>query len=288
MGNGNWNIKDKVCIVTGATAGIGEATARELARQGARAVVVSRNPQKCADTVGRIQEITGNQNVEYYAADLSSQDEIRDLASRFKEDHSRLDVLVNNAGGFYLNRQESPDGIEMTWALDHLNYFLLTNLLLDLIQSSAPARIINVSSGAHQGGEINFDDPEGEHRLYGWEAYAQAKLANVMFTYALARRLEGSGVVVNAMHPGFTATDLATNNGLLARLLMEISPLFARSAEKGAETIVYLASSPEVEGISGKYFKDKESIKSSPISYDRELQERLWRLSEEMTGLASQ
>jgi NAD(P)-dependent dehydrogenase (short-subunit alcohol dehydrogenase family) len=287
MSNGKWGIEGKVCLVTGATSGIGQVSATALARDGARTIVVSRNPQKCERTVKRIQEETGNRQVSYYVADLASQDEIGSLVRRFEKDHDRLDVLVNNAGGFFLGRQESPDGIEMTWALDHLNYFLLTNLLLDIIQSSSPARIINVASGAHRRGSLHFDDLQGEKGYEGWGAYAQAKLANVMFTYALARRLEGTGVTVNAMHPGFTATGFAKNNGPLARLAMSIARLFARSARKGAETVIYLAASPMVEEVSGKYFVDKKAVKSAPISYDSEAQEKLWRISEEMTNLES-
>ena len=283
----NW-VQGKVCLVTGATSGIGKMTARALAQKGARVVVVSRNRERCANTVTEIRARTGNDRVDYLAADLSSLEHVRRLVANFKERYDRLHVLVNNAGGFFMQRRESSEGIELTWALDHLNYFLLTNLLLDRLAASTPSRVINVSSGAHMGGRIHWDDVELKRGYNGWKAYAQAKLANVMFSYALARRLEGRGVTVNAVHPGFVATNFGKDNGILARLVMPVVHLFARSPEKGAETSIYLASSPEVEGVTGKYFVDKEAVRSAPVSYDRESQERLWKLSARMTGIAAE
>ncbi|MEJ2707627.1 MAG: SDR family oxidoreductase [Anaerolineales bacterium] len=278
-------MKGQVCMVTGATSGIGEVTARELAARGAEVVVVSRNAQKCQNTVSQIRKHTGNPAVDYMLADLSSQSQIRRLVKEFKPRFPRLDVLVNNAGAFFLRRQESEDGLEKTWALDHLNYFLLTNLLLDMLKSSAPARIVNVASESHRRADIHFDDLDLEDGYSGMRAYGQAKLGNVLFTYELARRLEGSGVTVNAVHPGFVATNIGSDNGWLVNQVMNVVHLFGRSPQKGAETVVYLASSPEVEGVSGKYFFDKQPIESSPVSYDRRTAQRLWQVSAQMTGL---
>ena len=275
----------KVCLVTGATAGIGEVTARELAKQGATVVVAGRSLERCENTTRRIREQTSNPNVDFLAADLSSQRQIRRLAEDFRGRYQRLDVLVNNAGAFYMKRQESSDGIEMTFALDHLSYYLLTLLLLDLLEDSAPARIVNVSSGAHQGGQIRFDDLNGKQKFSGWGAYSQAKLANVLFTYELDRRLKGKGITANALHPGFVATQFAKNNGAIYRASMSVVHLFARTPEQGASTSIYLASSPEVEGVSGKYFVDQKPGRSSPASYDLATAEKLWQVSAEMVGL---
>jgi NAD(P)-dependent dehydrogenase (short-subunit alcohol dehydrogenase family) len=272
-------------MVTGATSGIGEVTARELARQGAEVILVSRNPEKCRRKTEQIQADTGNSRVSYLAADLSSQGQIRDLAHSFQREHDQLDVLVNNAGRFFWERRESEDGIEMTLALNHLNYFLLTHLLLDSLRSSPEPRIVNVSSGAHRGHQLDFEDLELENGYSANKAYGRSKLANLYFTYELDRRLADSKITVNALHPGFVATNFAREGRSLLKHLMPIVQLFARSPEKGAQTSLYLAGSPEVVGISGKYFFDREAVKSSPVSYDREAARRLWKISEEMTGI---
>lgn len=279
-------MKDKVCLVTGATAGLGKATARQLARQGATVIVVGRNREKSRATVDEIKQQTGNPNVESMLADLSVQKEVRALAEQFKSKYQSLNVLVNNAGAIFLRRQESADGIEMTFALNHLNYFLLTNLLLDTLKASAPARIINVSSRAHvRVPGLNFDDLQNRKGYAGQQVYGQSKLANVLFTYELARRLEGTRITVNALHPGFVATRFATNNGVLARLARPLLDLFAISVEEGAQTMVYLATSPEVEGMTGKYFYRQQAIPSSPASYDEEAARRLWEITATMSGL---
>jgi len=194
-------------------------------------------------------------------------------------------VLVNNAGAFFLRRQESADGVEMTFALNHLNYFLLTYLLLDRLKASAPARIVNVASDSHRGALINFNDLQGKRGYNGFQAYGQSKLANVLFTYELARRLEGAQVTANALHPGFVATNIGKNNGLLARLVMPIAQLNAIRPEEGARTGVYLASSPDVEGVSGTYFTREKPVQSDPASYDLQAARQLWEISAEMTGL---
>jgi NAD(P)-dependent dehydrogenase (short-subunit alcohol dehydrogenase family) len=275
----------KICMVTGATSGIGRETALGLARQGATVVAVGRNLERSAAAVDRIERQTGNPSVEYMLADLSSQEEVRGLAAEFQRRHSRLDVLVNNAGAIMLGRRESADGIEMTWALNHLSYFLLTGLLWDVLVSSAPARIVNVSSSSHQRAGINFNDLQGQWRYRGFRAYAQSKLGNLLFTYELARRLEGSGVTANALHPGLVATNFLTNNGALGRLLCFLLGLKGISPAEGALTSLYLASSTEVEGVSGRYFVEQREVGSSPASYDRAAAGWLWQVSAELTGV---
>jgi NAD(P)-dependent dehydrogenase (short-subunit alcohol dehydrogenase family) len=278
-------LDNQVCLVTGATNGIGKITAREIASQGLQVVVVSRNIARCEATVAEIREKTGNQAVDMLVADLSSQSAIRELVVNFCEKYKRLDVLVNNAGGFFMKRIETEDGIEMTWALNHLSYFLLTTLLLERLKGSAPARVINVSSNAHLGGTIDFGDLEGNKRYSGWKAYSQSKLANVLFTFELARRLEGSGVTANAMHPGFVATGFAKNNNRLVRFVINLSHLFALSPEEGARTVIYLATSPEVEGVSGEYFIKQKASRAAKAAYNQDSARRLWKVSQQMTGL---
>jgi retinol dehydrogenase-12 len=286
-------LEGKVCVVTGATSGIGEVTARVLAERGAEVVVVGRNSKKCSDTVGRIHQQTGSEKVNYLVADLSSQDQIRDLVKRFQQRYDRLNILVNNAGGFFLTRRESTDGIEMTLALNHLNYFLLTNLLLDvLINSSEPgnaSKVVNVASASHRGARIDFDDLEKKCGYRGMQAYGQSKLGNVLFTYELAGRLEHAGyserVTANCLHPGFVATNLAGDNGPLVRLFLPLLRLFGRTPEEGAQTSIYLATSPEVEGVTGKYFVDCRAVRSDPVSYDQAIAERLWEVSADLTSL---
>lgn len=283
-------MQGKVALVTGATNGIGEITAQALAQQGAEVVIVSRSPQKCADSVQKIKQATGNSAVSFIAGDLSLMSEVRRVAEQFKAQHSRLDVLVNNAGAFYDKRQQTSEGNEMTFALNHLNYFLLTHLLLDRLQATGEqtgdARVINVSSDAHQLGKINFEDIQRTRSYSGFRAYGESKLMNVMFSYTLANKLTGTPISVNALHPGFVRTGFGRNNGGIMNRIMGLIQTFALSPEQGAETSVYLASSPEVKGITGKYWSKKKAVKSSSASYDQSAQERLWRLSEQLTGLA--
>jgi len=274
----------KVCLVTGATSGIGRVTARELAQMDATVVAVGRNRQKGEETVAEIKRRSANDKVEFMQADLSSQESIRDLARTFTDKYDQLHVLVNNAGGVFSKRETTVDGLEMTFALDHLAYFLLTALLLPVLERSAPARIINVSSGAQGTGKIDFGDLQGAKRYRGWRAYSQAKLANVLFTYELARRLQGTGVTANCLHPGFVATGFAQNNSGALQALIKAGQVFAISPEKGAETSVFLASSPLVEGVSGKYFANKKEKKSAKQSYDESATRRLWDVSAQLTG----
>jgi NAD(P)-dependent dehydrogenase (short-subunit alcohol dehydrogenase family) len=275
----------KVCLITGATSGIGRETAQALARQGAAVVIVGRDKAKAERTAAQIKKESGNPNVEYLLADLSIQAEVRRLAGEFLSRYDRLDVLVNNAGAIFLRRKESRDGIEMTFALNHLNYFLLTNLLLDRLKKSAPARIISVSSAGHLGASIDFGNLQMEKGYWGFEAYGRTKLCNVLFTYELARRLKDNGVTANAVHPGLVATNIGRNNGLLAWLFQPLIRFVAKSPREGAETLIYLASSPEVEGVSGKYFANKRAVRSSANSHDEETARRLWQASAEMTGI---
>jgi NAD(P)-dependent dehydrogenase (short-subunit alcohol dehydrogenase family) len=285
MLNRDGNMRDKICVVTGASSGIGFVTARELARQGAKVTLVSRSAERCQAAAEHIRQETGNPEVDFVAADLSSLAEIRRAAEELLERHERLDVLVNNAGGFFMKRAETVDGLEQTFALNHLNYFLLTNLLLERIRASTPARIVCVSSDAHRGRRLDLDDLQNKRKYAGYRAYGQSKLMNVLFTYELSRRLEGSGVSANALHPGFVATDFAKNNGLLFRLAMPLVQLGALSPEEGARTSITLASSAEVEGVSGKYFTRERAVQSDPASYDEQTARRLWDASLELTHL---
>ena len=288
MNNVDQPMAGRVCLVTGATSGIGEETALGLARLGATVVVAGRSAARCAATVDRIGRQTGSfpgRTVEFLLADLSSQKEVHNLAAEFKSRHDRLDVLVNNAGAIVLSRRKSVDGLELTFALNHLSYFVLTDLLLDVLVSSAPARIVNVSSSSHRRTQINFDDLQKQLRYTGFRAYAQSKLANVLFTYELARRLEGTGVTANALHPGLVATNFLTNNGRLGHFLAFFMRIRGMSSAKGARTSIYLASSDEVEGVSGLYFEKEKAVQSAPASYDQSAAARLWKISAELTGV---
>ena len=272
-------------MVTGSTGGIGKVMAREIARKGLQVVLVSRNEKRCAAVAAEIQDETSNQSVDYLAADLSSQKEVRDLVKRFREKYNRLDILVNNAGGFFMKRQVSEDGIEMTWALNHLSYFLLTNLLLDRLTACAPARVVNVSSDAHEWGSINFADLEGKRRYFGWTAYSQSKLANILFTFELSRCMKESGVTANALHPGYVATGLGRNNSSLIAFFIKLSHIFAISPEEGAHTGIYLATSPEVEGLTGRYFVKQKPARVAKAGLDQSTARRLWEISAQMTRM---
>ncbi len=274
------DLTGKIALVTGATAGIGLITAEALARMGATVVIVSRSEEKCRNVVAQIQANTGNTRVEYIAGDLSAMAQVRAVAAEFLRRYDRLHILVNNAGAFINDRQVSADGYEMTFALNHLNYFYLTQLLQDTLIASAPARIVNVSSDAHRGGKINFDDLMSEKSYSGFGVYSMTKLANVLFTNELAQRLEGSGVTANSLHPGFVATNFGKNNGGIVGLFMPVVQLFAINPEKGAETSIHLAASPDVEGVTGKYFTKKMPVQPAKAALDVAVQRRLWEVSE--------
>src|SRR5918997_4814034 len=254
---------EKICLITGATSGIGKATAMGLANMGASVVMVGRDQGKGEAVMAEIKQKSNNASVDLMLADLSSQEEIRRLADEFKEAYPRLDVLINNAGVFRSKRITTADGIEMTFAVNLLAYFLLTNLLLDVLETSAPSRIVNVASADHSNGTIDFDDLQGENGYKGAKAYSQSKLANVLFTHELARRLQGTGVTANCLHPGVVGTNLGSGvSGAFGFVVRALRPLM-RNPKKGAETSIYLASSPEVEASSGGYFVNKTETRSS-------------------------
>ena len=278
------DLTGKLILVTGATDGIGLVTAEVLAGMGANVTILGRNLQKTADSAAAIQQKTGK-NVETIVADLSVQAQVRRAAAEYLARHDQLHVLVNNAGAVFTQRKVSADGLEMTFALNHLGYFLLTDLLLGALKVSAPARIVSVSSGAHVGAQLDFSDLQNERGFSSFKAYGQSKLANIYFTYELARRLEGTGVTANCLHPGFVATNFGASNGGIFGPIFRLAQLIALKPNQGAETSVYLASSPEVEGVSGKYFDKKKAVRSSEVSYDRATAERLWQVSEELTGV---
>ncbi len=279
-------MEGKVCLVTGATSGIGLVTARELARRGARVIGVGRSPERSAEAARQIREQTGTSAVEYLVADLSAQKELRKLADQVKAATGRLDVLVNNAGLIRLQRELTVDGLEMTFALNHLAYFLLTNLLLDTLKASAPARIVSVASAAHQGCKLNFDDLQGEAKYGPWRAYQRSKLANILFTRELARRLEGTGVTANALHPGYVRTQIFRAEGFLGWVMRRAAELFAITPEEGAQTSIFLATSPDVEGQTGQYFVKRQPALSSPESRDDATARKLWEVSAILTGLS--
>lgn len=271
-------------LVTGATSGIGLVTARELARRGATVILVGRDPEKGASTVEAIRRATGNPEVTFLRADLSSQAEIRRLAGEVRGRFPTLKVLVNNAGGMFARRRESVDGIEMNLALNHLAYFLLTDLLIETLIRNAPARVISVSSDAHQWVDgFDFDDPQSRGRYRVFRAYGQSKLANLLFSAELARRLEGTGVTSNALHPGFVATNIFAGNGPIGWWLRLMAKAVATSPERGARTSIYLATAPEVERTSGRYFIDAKEAEPAPAARDPEAARRLWDLSAEWT-----
>jgi NAD(P)-dependent dehydrogenase (short-subunit alcohol dehydrogenase family) len=280
-------------LITGGTSGIGAAAAEALARAQWTVAVVGRDRARCESTISRIRQATGNGRVDYLLADLSSQSGVRAAAREFRARYDALQVLVNNVGGLFLNRRESQDGIELTLALNHLAPFLLTNLLLDLMRRSQPARIINVSSsGHHLSAGLRRDDLQWRRGFYrGFQAYHQSKLANLLFTYELARRLEGAGITSNAVHPGLVATNIGMDNKWYWRMLKPAVNMVFKDrfvpADEGARTVVYLAASPDVEGVTGSYFVDEAAAQSSAASRDMEAARWLWRESEELTGLQS-
>ncbi len=277
-----------VCVVTGASSGIGRVTALELARRGATVGLVCRDRARGEETVADIKRRTGNDAVDLFLADLSSQAAIRHVSEELRARYPLLHVLVNNAGVINLRHTTTVDGIETVFAVNHLAYFALTVLLLGRLKASAPARIVNVASEAHRfGRDINFDDLGYARGYKAMRVYGHSKLANILFTYELARRLEGTGVTVNCLHPGTVATGLGRNNGRIATMLTKLVAPFFRSPERGAATSIYLATSPEVEGVSGRYFVDCREARSLPVTYDVATARRLWEVSSEMTGIAA-
>lgn len=282
-------MKNKICMITGASSGIGKATALGLAKMGATVVMLAHNQSRGEAALEEIKGASGNSNVELLVADLASQAEIRQLVQDFKQRHSQLHVLINNAGIAPVQRSVTNDGIERVLAVNYLAPFLLTNLLLDTLKSSAPARVVNVAGEYHRKATINFDDLMSEKDYNGGRANNQAKLALILFTYEMARRLDGTGATVNCLHPGAVATDAPLKDPQLpafARLMYRLVRLFFLSPEKGAQTSIYLASSPELEGVTGKYFIKKAPVKSSLESYDTNISKRLWEVSAQLTGIS--
>lgn len=279
-------MKDKVCVITGGTDGIGKAAAYALAAQGATLLVHGRDPEKGARVVAEVKARTGNDAIEFLQADFSSLDEVRRLAAAVKARTPRVDVLINNAGGLFAKRVLTKDGNETTFAVNHLAPFLLTHLLLDTLRNSAPSRIVTTASNAHRGAKIPFDDLQASRKYSPMGAYGSSKLANILFTHALAKRLQGAAVTATCHHPGVVRTSFGRD--------FELSPLlkfgfglvfrFARSPEKGAETLVYLASSPEVQGASGGYYFECKPIRPSSAARDDAAAERLWQVSERLVA----
>lgn len=272
----------KTIVVTGANTGIGKETARGLATLGATVVMVCRERQRGESAQHDIKQSTGNDRVELMICDFSSQISIRQFVEAFKQRHDRLEVLVNNAGVVLRERSMTEDGFESTFAINHLGYFLVTNLLLDVLKTSAPARIVNVASTAHKYARLDINAWVTGRDFSAFGAYANSKLANILFTFELARRLEGTGVTANCLHPGGVGTNLFRE---LPKFLQALIKLVTLSAERGARTSIYLASSPEVEGVTGKYFARRKEAKSSDASRNKEAALQLWELSEELTGL---
>ncbi len=278
--------RKSVVIVTGANSGLGKVTSIEIAKTGANVVMLCRNRERGEKALNEVQAISGNNSANMMLCDLGSGKSIEEFCSEFKKRYSRLDVLVNNAGVMLPERQKTVDGYELQFGVNYLGHFLLTNLLLDLLLANSPSRIINISSLAHKLGKIHFEDINLTKRFSTFKAYSQSKLAIILFTYELAERLSGSGVTVNCLHPGVVATGIGADRdkgtASFSNLAMN---MFFKSPEKGAETAVYLAISPDVEGVTGKYFCNKRTIPSSKRSYSISDRKRLWDLSEEMTGL---
>jgi NAD(P)-dependent dehydrogenase (short-subunit alcohol dehydrogenase family) len=282
------SLQDKTVLVTGATSGIGEAAARKLASLGAHTILVGRNRKKCEAVAQNLIRASNNRNIDVFQADLSSQSEIRGLAAELISHVDKLDVLVNNAGALFKTRKQSIDGLELTFALNHLGYFLLTVLLLPALRKSPSGRIVVVGSHAHEGARMDFDDLQLEHGYERINAYRQSKLANLLFTFELARLLRGEHITVNALTPGNVATNLGRNNGALKTTMRNLVGLLRGSmltAGVGAGTVVYLAASPEVEGVTGHYFREERPISPSSSALDSEAARRLWEVSERLTGM---
>ncbi len=286
-------MRGKRVLITGATNGIGQVAALELAKMGAEVIIVGRNEAKTRGVLSQLIADSGNDNLHMLLGDLSSMAATRRVAAEYRENHQRLDVLLNNAGAAFSTYQTSDEGYELTFALNHFSYYLLSNLLLDIIEATAheqgEARIINVSSNAHSAAGsdgLRLSDTRDGRRFKAFPAYGASKLANILFTYELARRTEGSNITVNAVHPGLVNTSFGDNmSGIMRPFFKLMKTVAGRTPMKGAETLIYLASSPEVAGISGKYWSDKKQRRSSEISYSRAQQTALWQFSAEATGV---
>ena len=274
-------MKDKVCLITGATGGIGKATAIALARLGATVVLACRNRERGEAARSEVISLTGNPAVDLLLVDLASQASIHQFAADFNEAHDHLDVLINIAGVYKAQRETTPDGLERMFAVNHLGPFLLTNLLLDKLIASAPSRVLVVTAPSTV--ELDFDDLQGGRRFRSLRAFGASKMGNLLFTYELANRLEGTGVTANAVHPGLVKSQLMQEAPRLLRWLTRIS---SAAPGKAADWLAWLASSPEVAGVTGKFFKDGKEMESSPYSYEKVVQERLWDRSAALARLS--
>ena len=278
------NMNGKICLVTGATDGIGKVSARVLAELGAKVIIVGRNPEKSAIVLAELRSISGNENIDLLMADLAVMQEVRDLAEQVISRYDRIDVLLNNAGGYFTKHEITSDGLEMTFALNHMSYFLLTNKLMELLKYSAPARIVNVSSDAHYGVDMEFENLNGEQEYKAWKAYQKSKLANVLFTYELLKKVPGN-ITVNCLHPGFVATNFGHNNGGFFGPVLKIAQrISAIDPEEGAKTSIFLCSAPEVKGVSGKYFYKCKPKTSSRESRNMDTGKRLWQISSDIAS----
>lgn len=275
----------KICIVTGANTGIGMATAEGLAKQGAHVIMACRDLDRSKPVQDQIKKASGSDTVDLLQLDLGSQDSTRAFAENFLKNYDRLDVLINNAAVVPTKRQETSDGYEAQFGVNHLGPFLLTHLLLDRLKASAPSRIVTVSSMLHVKGTINFDDLQSENSYGVMAAYQQSKLANILFTFELARRLEGTGVTANCLHPGVVSTGLYRNLPFFLKPVMKIAGLFMLNPDKGAATSLYVATAPELEGVTGKYYDECAESKCSSKTRDQEVSVKLWNLSEQYTGI---
>jgi NAD(P)-dependent dehydrogenase (short-subunit alcohol dehydrogenase family) len=276
----------KICMVTGATSGIGFYTALEIAKMGASVIIIGRVEDRCVATVNHIQEESANDSISYLLADLSSQEQIRGITDKFYQQHDHLNVLVNNAGGVFLRRKLSADGIEMTFALNHLAYFLLTLLLLDALKASPNSRVVNVSSGSHLHEHIDFDDLQLSRFYNPMRAYGRSKLANILFTNELVRQVNGTHVTANALTPGMVATDIWKKvNPALTPLLFPFINWMGKTSQEGAQTSIYLATSLELDGITGKYFANQKQVNSGKSTYDVNSAQQLWQISLNLVGL---
>ena len=275
----------KFVLVTGGTGGIGRATAIGLAALGARVGITGRERGRAEAAAADIRAASGNPAVDVFTADMSSQAQVRQLAGEVLDAYPRLDVLINNVGGFWAHRHETVDGLEHTFALNHLAPFLLTHLLLDRLTASAPARVVTVSSGAHATGRIDFDDLQGSATYSGQRAYNASKLANIMFTYELARRLDGSGVTATVLHPGVVRTNFGAEDQAGIKVILPLVRPFLKTPAGGAATSIYLASSAQVDGVTGRYFANRKPRTSSKPSYDTAAAARLWQVSADLVGL---
>lgn len=283
-------MNQKVSLITGANSGIGKETARALASEGHRILMVCRSAERGRAAQKELKDLTGNQNIDLFLADLSKQDDIRRVAQEILAAADQLDVLVNNAGAVFTKRELSEDGLEMTFAVNHIGYFLLTMQLLPLIKATPHARVISVSSGAHAAGTLNFDDLNLQNGYGAMKAYSQSKLANILFANELAARFQAKGIEAtsNSLHPGFVASNFGRNSGFFFKFIFALLRPLAKSEKKGAETSIFLALSPEVEGVTGQYFDNSKAVNPSATAHDQELGRQLWERSAELCGISAE